>query len=183
MNGYLYIEDLFRTILKESTKIGGRFHVSYKYGAQEINSDQLGEVLTEIRDSNKYPLVMMAPPHSQVEYSNKLGEWERYRIILFFCNTTYYEGNAITNPNPKTKTSTKSISTTWDEMKTLAANFMRDLSTKQRITPNSTFRLPVDNKALIIPFSITGQDRVSGIRIHFDFDVFVGCDDSEFGRY
>lgn len=171
MTGYVFIKTLFTGILEQSTVIEGRFHISHRYGAQEINSDALGELITEVPDK-KYPLSLMPPPHSRGKYSDDRGkgEWERYRIILFFVNTTYSQ-----DINPDTKTSEHPVIKDWDEMKQCALAFKRKLEAVQRSTPGSVFRVP-DNQALCIPVSIVGNDRVSGIRLDFDLDMYIGCE-------
>ncbi len=182
MNGYTFIGNLFKSVLFNSPVIGGRFSVAYRYGAQEINSDILGEVLTELGESKVYPLCVMAPPHSTVEISGKAGEWERLRIIMFFVDTTFYSNGTVKVPNPKTKTSTQSVPQEWQNMKIAAVNFMRSLSLLQRSTVNSMFRIP-NNQVLIVPISSIGTDRVSGVRLAFDFDLFLGCDIVDFSDY
>ena len=182
MNGYTFIGNLFKSVLFDSPIIQGRFNIAYRYGAQEINSDILGEVLTDLGEAKVYPLCVMAPPHSTVEISGKAGEWERLRIIMFFVDTTFYTNRTVKSSNPKTKTSTQSVPQEWQNMKIAAVNFVRALSILQRSTINSLFRIP-NNQTLIVPISSIGTDRVSGVRLAFDFDLYIGCDIPDYTDY
>ncbi len=172
MISYIFIKDLFQTILSQSHAIQGRFHIAHRYGAQEINSDQLGEVLKEITTTQKYPLSVLVPPTSRGNFGRD-PMWERYRIIIFFMKSTYYgAGNAT---NPQTRTSIHSVEEDWHDMKRVANNFLKQLENVQRTTKNSVFRVPT-NTNIFYPVSILGQDRVSGIKLDFDLDIFQACE-------
>lgn len=181
MTSYQYIIDLFTAILGNSKAIQGRFHVAHRYGMQDINFDQLGEVITQTVPikTAKYPLAIMPSPHSRVTYRGRQDGWERFRIILFFCKTSYTDSqNKVQTPNVKTKTSLHTIPQDWHDMKRCANNFIRALMAVQDAQKASTFRLP-SNEVLHVPFSIIGADNVSGVKSDFDFDLFTGCDPIE----
>lgn len=169
MEAYRLIETLFQGILDQSIQIEGRFHISYKYGAQEINADILSELINETPEK-KYPLVLMTPPNARSEYDeSRDGEWERFRIILFFVNNSYKQ-----QIDENTKKSQYKIPYDWDDMKGLALDFKAQLNTVQKATLGKIFRIP-SNTALIIPVSATGSDRASGVKLDFDMDIYVGC--------
>ena len=177
MVSYPYIQDLFTAILKQSKTIQGRFHMSYRYGAQEINSDELGELVSVISEK-KYPLALMPPPTSRGEInSTKEGDWERYRIIIFFVKTSFYgEGNKV---NYNTNTSTHTILHDWHDMKRAAYAFKRKLEFIQRNSKGlSKHRVP-NNQCLCFPVSTNGNDRVSGVKFDFDLDLYIGCPPNE----
>lgn len=176
MISYPYIKDLFQGILAQSDGIQGRFHISYRYGAQEINSDELGELGNDIQ-VKKYPLSLMPPPHSRGTFTDNMkGEWERFRIIIFFVKTSFYGTG--TTPNPKTQTATHTVDEDWHDMKRCAISFYKMLQFVQRSTRGSKFRIP-DNMALCVPVSGVGTDRASGVRFDFDFDLYIGCSTDE----
>ncbi len=179
MIGYPFIQQLFGNVLKKSKGIQGRFHFCPKHGV-EINSDQLGEVLKEAGSpvqGRKYPLVLMMPPRSQGHFTNPEGNWEKYRGVLFFLNTTYYTGNNQVNaPNAATGTSMHTVPQDWHDMKRCGENFLRvlDKLQKDKDLVQSTFRLGSEEK-MFDPVSFVGTDRASGVRLDFTFSLFSGC--------
>lgn len=177
MTGYPYIHDLFTAILNESTAIKGRFYMGNRYGLQEINYDQLGELIDAIPQTNKYPLAMLAPPHSYARMSGRTTGWEEYRIIMYFMKQTWKD-----EINNRTKTSMHSVPDDWHDMKRCAVNFMKVLIEKQRTAFPSYFQLP-PNQVLYAPVSHIGIDRASGIRVDFDFKLFMGCTLEDYSEY
>ncbi|WPV66292.1 hypothetical protein [Chitinophaga sp. LS1] len=183
MTSYPFIEAFFKSVLEQSKGVQGRFHLCPRFGL-EINSDQLeGVINDDIKPvaGQKYPLAIMMPPRSQGCFDGKMGEWERYRAVMFFLNTTYYTGNnQIKAPNPNTRTSTHTITQDWHDMKRCAVNFLRvvDQLQRDRGLTNSIFRLPGGSQydKMIDPVSLIGTDRVSGVRLDFQFSLMVGCE-------
>jgi hypothetical protein len=182
MISYPFIESFFRTVLALSKGIQGRFHLCPKYGL-EINSDQLNEVIEDVvkpATGKKYPLVLMMPPRSQSKFTEKGGEWEKYRAVLFFLTTTYYNGSQIKNQNQATGTSMHTVPQDWHDMKRCAANFIKVVNRvqKEKELFQSTFRLGGDNnqERMIDPVSFIGVDRASGVRLEFTFSLFSGCE-------
>lgn len=183
MTSYPFIKSFFTNVLAKSKGIQGRFHLCPKYGV-EIGSDQLDEVLKdEVRAvvGRKYPLALMVPPRSQGKFTDGGGEWEKYRAVMFFLNTTYYTGNnQVKAPNAATGTSTHTVPQDWHDMKRCAINFLKVLDQVQRQKGliQSTFRLGGNNEQerMIDPVSFVGPDRASGIRLDFTFSLFTGCD-------
>ncbi len=180
MTDYPYIQDLFKGILTQSKAIKGRFYIGHRYGLQEINSDLLGEVLKQFSGADKYPLVLMAPPHSRGLVTIDGADWERYRIILFFMKTTYYGvGNQV---NPNTATSITTVLSDWHDMKRCAINFVRALCTVQRSNKQTLHRVP-GNQVLYVPLSAIGADNASGVKVDFDIDIWPGCTVEDYSEY
>ncbi|SFW16126.1 hypothetical protein [Chitinophaga sancti] len=181
MTSYPFIETFFKSVLEQSKGIQGRFHLCPRFGL-EINSDQLESVINDdIKpvSGRKYPMALMMPPRSQGSFTGVFGEWETYRAVMFFLNTTYYTGNnQVKAPNPNTRTSTHSITEDWHDMKRCAVNFLRVLDRIQRQKGLTTyvFRLSTTQQSMIDPVSSIGSDRVSGVRLDFQFSLMVGCD-------
>lgn len=182
MISYPYIQDLFTNILMKSRGIKGRFFLCPKMGT-EINSDELMQVIHDLvipaRLEKKYPLALMMPPQSFGKYTDTKGEWETYRIVMFFLTTTYYSGsNQTMNPNPSTKTSTHTIPQDWHDMKRCAVNFVNVLNRVIRSEGlfNTTIRLNQERDKMITPVSMVGVDRVSGVQLEFMASLFIGCE-------
>ena len=146
----------------------------------EINSDELGEVLENVVKpaiGKKYPLVLMMPPRSMGEFTNKYGEFEKYKIILFFLTTSYYDsGNTVRTMNTATRTSQHTIYQDWHDMKRCAVNFIRVLHQVMvdKKLANSVFRLE-QSKRFIDPVSSVGVDRASGVKLEFNVSLFLNC--------
>lgn len=182
MTSYPFIEDLFSSIMKKSRAIQGRFFMCPRYGV-EISSDQLEQVLTdEVKPitGSKYPLALMMPPRSVSEFLDN-QQWEHYRAVMFFLTTSYTTGTGqVKTPNKATRTSTHTIPQDWHDMKRAAIGFIRVLDIfhrKHRLHTN-LFRLGGSgkNEKILDPVSLTGLDRVSGIRLDFSFSLFTGCE-------
>lgn len=149
---------------------------------QEINTDELGELIQDavkpIRVEKKYPLALIMPPISSGSYTDKSGDWDDYRVTLFFLTPAHYSGtNQIINPNPNTNTSTHTVVQTWHDMKRVAINFIRTLSQVQRSLSlvSSSFRLDQGKDTVITPVSNIGQDKISGVRLDFGVSVYIDC--------
>lgn len=184
MTSYPFIESFFRNVLAMSKGIQGRFHLCPKFGV-EINSDQLNEVLEDTVKpvtGKKYPLVLMMPPRSQGRFTEMGGEWEKYRAVLFFLTTTYYDGNnQVKNQNKATGTSMHTVPQDWHDMKRCAINFIKvvDRVQKEKGLIKTTFRMggtPGDHERMMDPVSFVGADRLSGVRLDFSFSLFTGCE-------
>jgi hypothetical protein len=174
---YSFISDLFTTVLQQSSTIQGRFFVSGRNG-QEINSDILGQVLTDATTQvqvQKYPLAMMAAPVSRGTFE-KMDGWLPLRCTIFFLRTTYYDANGIAEVNPNTQTSMRPVLSDWSEMAAVAIDFVRVLNSLMRVGGIGTFfRLDRDAQNMT-PVSTVGIDRVSGVRLDFNVSLFLGCE-------
>ena len=164
---YQYIRDLFTAIFENSKNIAGRFYISHRYGAQEINSDSLGELVAEIVNK-KYPLALLTPPTSRLSYP--ATDWEIYKIVIFFMTTSFYGDGK--NLNYNTRTGTHTVIQDWQDMKRCAKGFIKQLQSLEKTTQGKIFRIP-PREIYINPVSIISQDRVSGIRLDFDFTLYT----------
>lgn len=181
MTSYPFIKDLFTNVLQKSKAIEGRFFICPKSG-NEINSDDLGQVLTDVTTqltTKKYPLVLMMPPRSKGVIHYNQAEFKRYFISLFWLKTTYYDSNnQISNLNPNTQTSMHTVPQDWHDMERCAQSFLRVIDKLQRNGSNgllNMFRLPVLEK-IFAPVSLIGVDRASGVRSDFAVDLLSGCE-------
>lgn len=181
MISHPFISELFKNVLSKSRGIDGRFFVCPSMGT-EINSDELGQVIEDSfkgsKLERKYPLSLMMPPVSYGFYTHKNGEWEKYRAILFFLNSTYNSGtNQVANINPSTKTSMHSIPQDWHDMKRCAVNFVTviDKVSRTKGLIKTHFRLDQEKERVITPVSMIGADKASGVRLDMWFSGLIGC--------
>lgn len=180
MTSYNYIQDFFRAVLLQSKQIQGRFYILPKNG-QELNAEELGQLFVNADGERKFPLAIMTPPRSSGVFMNS-DEWEKYRFVMFFLNTTYYTGgNEISDVDPYTNTSQHTVISDWEEMKVAAVDFIRVLRVVQKggndqslNMLNSIFRLPND-QVFIDPVSFTTTKRLSGVRLSFEASLYIGC--------
>lgn len=186
MINYQYIVDLFTGILQQSKAIEGRFYVGARYGLQETNYDNLGQVVDSIQLMNgalkKYPLAIMAPPNSTIDFGGHNADWETFRIVMFFMKKTFNNSdNTISVMDPKTLTSQHAIYQDWHDMKRCVINFVRALLSVQKNDHKIIY--PTQQHALCIPLSNIGTDRIAGIRFDFDFRLWVGCEKEDYEEY
>lgn len=181
MRSYPFIQNLFGGVLAKSKAIQGRFYICPRMG-QELNSDELEKLITDSvipeRVAKKAPLSLLMPPVSYGTYTDKNGEWDEYRFIMFFLNTSFYTAtNQTKNPNQNTRTSTHSIVEDWHDMKRVAVSFINVLDRVQRTLGliNKSFRLDTQRDRIITPVSLIGTDRYSGVRLDFAGSIFIGC--------
>lgn len=170
MINYQYIHDLFKAVLSQSKAIDGRFYIGWRYGLQDINYDNLGQMINEATNNKKkWPLAMMAPPHSLGD----INQWEEFRILLFFMNASMQS-----QYDPNTMMVTHSVLQDWHDMKRCALNFLNALwSVQDAFKDNNQqtrFVVP-KHKYLCVPISYIGADRIAGVRLDFDFKLYTGC--------
>lgn len=182
MISYPFIQELFTNILSKSKAIQGRLFLCPRMGS-EMNSDELGQVIQDLVIPEplikKYPLALMMPPFSEGDYTGVKNEWDRHRFTIFFLTTTYYSGgtNQIINPNPKTRTSTHTITQDWHDMKRAALGFIKVLYRVMKSNQLMTgkFRLEQETTKKISPISFIGVDRASGVSLDFMASIFNDC--------
>jgi hypothetical protein len=117
---------------------------------------------------------MMAPPTSQTQIGGgRQDGWDEYRLILFFVKQSLAD-----SVEPDTKTSQHRVVHDWHDMKRCAINFLKAL----RQIPPTKSRLP-PHKILIVPFSNVGNDRLAGVSVHFDYEVWLGCTPEDYDEY
>ena len=158
----------------------GRFHVSPRY-LQEINTDEFQEVIKDVVKpiaGREYPASIMLPPVSELMLKDGKGEWERYRIELFFLTTTFYTGGSqVKQPNHNTQTSTHSIQMDWHDMKRCAKDFILALQIVGDGKPLTEFPFRLlDEKKIFEPASMLGDKKLSGVRLTFKVDIWTGCE-------
>jgi hypothetical protein len=157
--------------------MGGRFHICPQLGA-EINTNNLEQVLKfsfgdEIK-KQKYPLVLMLPPSSTGDYLNPHFK-DEYEITLFFLATTFYTShNQVQSPNPNTNTSQHTILEYWHDMKRCAIQFLKALQSVAPV-PGGKFFIKEGFTPVIDPVSLIGNDRVSGVKLTFNFFITEDC--------
>lgn len=177
---YLYLNDLFSNILAKSKVIEGRFYICPK-GGNEINSDEFKQILEDTfngtNDIKKFPASFLLPPVSSGRFTGPIGEWELYRLTMFFLQPSFIDGNNQTkNRNPKTGTSRHSIPEDWHDMKRAAIGFIRMLDNviKLHDLHNSSFRLG-NNDRFLEPVSLVGNKVLSGIKLEFSAMLYINC--------
>lgn len=182
MISYPFQSELFKNILAKSNAIEGRFFVCPNMG-REINSDELGQVIKDLFDPSglgkKYPLCLQMPPVSYGFYTDRNGEWEKYRGTLFFLTSSYYDGNnQIKVPNPSTRTSMHMIPHDWHDMKRCSVNFITvlDRFTRLKGLVKDKFRVDQERERVTTPRSQIGTDKASGVQLDMSWSQFIGCE-------
>ena len=184
MTAYCYIEELFRNVLKHSTVMQGRLHVCPRWG-QEVNTDELQTIIKDVVkpvNGVEYPVALLMPPSSDGEVNDL---WRRYRIEMYFLATTYYTGtNQVKQANRKTFTSNHTIQQDWEDMHRCALDFTKKLDgLSLQLTPDQLhFRFIRNEKVEIDPVSLTGNDRLSGVRIAFKVDLVNDCEVEDYAE-
>lgn len=184
MIGYPFINDLFQSVLNKSAAIQGRFYISEGDNGRELNSDMLGQVLSDVlinQHSKKYPLALMMLPRVHSKFVDLKPDWQMMSITMFFLKTTFYDSSNQTSArNPNTNTSQHQVHQDWHDMARVAVNFLRALDKIQK--PHKTnvpnlmqyFKMPHMDKSYY-PVSSIGADRASGVRLDFMVETFVDC--------
>ncbi len=181
MLNYLFLQELFKNILAHSKTIRGRFITSPRYGG-EINTDNLEQIIQELATDKiikEYPLALLLPPKADIEYLRE-GSWENYQIILFFLTPTYYSSATKVHntkwPNKSTGTSRHSIIMDWYDMRRAALDFLRVLDSLSLVPTEQPLYRIVKGPVYIDPASLQGVDRVSGVRLQFNMQIWTGCE-------
>ena len=175
----LNLYKLFENIITKS-KVMKRFIVATAYG-NEINKNNVGEVLTDIlggiTDGIKYPLCIMFPPVEMLEDYDK--GWSRFKCRMFFITTEFNNRNGLQSANFNNNLSKHTIQMTWKDMRLCAVDFRRVFKEITEKNLNAGIR---DGQSfdVIDRYSDIGNDRVAGVGISFDVDVFLGCGISDY---
>lgn len=180
---FIYDRDqgLFKQILKLSTVMQGRYHVSPNYG-KDLDTNNLETFIKDPANGlvdvpDKYPLcVCMTPRSKEMKINGNL--LEQFIFNLYFVTPTYYTGdNQIKSWDKDTNTSAHHIWYDWQDMKTCASNFVRMLKSviaKNMITINAgdpmfplrTF-LNIDGDVIYNRLTKFNNDRLSGVSLSF----------------
>lgn len=174
----LFLYQLFLNILKKSTVIEGRFHVSKGYG-NDLNANNFDEVikdaLSTITTARKYPVAILFPPVEAIGDYNK--GWSSFKLKMFFVTTSFYDGfgdiKAINNFN---NTSDHPITYDWKDMRECAGNFrvIFDKLTRNR-SLLGIIRNGQKGNDIVERFSLSNNDRISGVSISFEVELFMPC--------
>lgn len=175
---FLYDRDkgLFKEILKQSTVMEGRYHVSPN-GGNDLNTSNLESYINDPASGlstakQKYPLCVCMTPKSRFVALNG-HRWEEFTFQLFFITMTYTNAdNSIKDMNVSTKTSKHHVWYDWKDMKEVAANFIEALAkviSMRTITINS---VPVPLKMLV---NIDKDNAVFHRHSKFNVDKISGA--------
>lgn len=176
MQGFVYIKDLFKSVLQCSEAIEGRFHISQRNG-WEMNTDQVGEIAGSV-SGNKYPLALMLPPFVRGNHIQSSTDWERYSVVVFFLKRTYNNSNgSVAAVNTNTFTSTHTVVEDWHDMHREAVGFIKALQkvVKDGMLMANRVRF-VNEPQTIRPLSQVGSDLVSGVMLEMKLELPPICD-------
>ena len=177
----LQLYQLMENVLKHSTVIEGRFHVAEGYG-NDLNANNLAEVISKDIKPKKYPISVVLPP---VDTPNYVTGWARFRIEQFFLCTTFHTGNGeIKSPSASTNTSKHPIRYDWKDMRECALSFRQQFNQviKQRGLLQKKVRPVSDSVDTIRRVSLMGNDRLSGVMIIWQVDVYFGCEVQDYAH-
>jgi len=174
----LFLYNLFEAIFQHSTVMEGRF-VVVKSGA-DINESNHAEIVRDaldgLQDARKYPVPVLLPPQEIVPSYDK--GWSTFRFVMYFLTTDGRTGlNELKSPDFDTLISNHPITYDWKDMRECAGNF--------RVAFNKVVRQPAiintvrdnnRNPDVYDRISWSGNDRLNGVRVSFDVDMFMPCD-------
>lgn len=165
-------DGIFHNIIKQSAIMNGRYALLER-GGTDLN---LNNILSGL-DAPKYqfPLTACVCPTSSLDGSIKPGLREDFYFMLFFLTTTKYTGdNKIKSPDPLTNTSMHKISYDWQDMKTVALNFMNALEKVQKKI-SSQF-IVNSGKRKITRITDVQNQSLSGVMISFESGLTTDCE-------
>lgn len=165
---------IFKNIIAQS-KTMRRFIVAPQYGV-ELNKNNVGEILNDIlggiNDWIKYPLCLMFPPVEMIEDYDR--GWSKFKCRMFFLDAEYKS-----NINQNNNLSQKTIQQNWNEMRGCAVDFRRYFKELTQANVGKEIR---DGQTydVIDRYSDIGNDRVAGVGISFEVDLFLGCEITDY---
>ena len=174
----LFIYNLFQEILNHSTVIEGRFAV-IKSGA-DTNESNHGELVRDalggLTTTRKYPAAVLLPPMEIVPSYNK--GWSTYRMVMYFLTLDGRTGaNELKTADYDALISDHPVTHDWKDMRECAGNFrvafnnvVRQPSVINQVRDNHT------NPDMYERISWAGNDKVNGVRVSFEVDLFMPCD-------
>lgn len=177
---------LFKEILKKSSVMEGRYHVSPNSG-QDLNTDNLSTFLNDpakglAGPSQKYPISVCVTPRSRFTRING-QRWEEFWFSLYFLTSSFTTGDhQIKDNNPDTNTSGHHVWYDWQDMKNCADEFLEvfKLQIKRIIVR--------DNKDVVLKSLIQfdsnntvfsrltkfNNDKLSGVNVNFTVFLYAG---------
>ena len=177
----LNLYDLFNQIISKSKTIK-RFIVAPGYG-NDLNKNNLGEILTDalggIKDGVKYPLCLMLPPVEVIESYDK--GWSKFKCRLYFLDVQNNDANGIANINVSNNLSQKTIKSIWNKMRVCGTDFRKVFLQVSEKNLTSGVR-DGQNIDVIDRVSNVANDKVAGIGISFDVEIFMGCEISDYSE-
>jgi hypothetical protein len=174
----LFLYQLFQNILAKSNVIAGRFVVAEGYG-NDLNANAYDnaiiDALGQLATPQKYPVAILLPPVEIV--SDRGTGWCRFKLRMFFLSTTYNDGaSAIAGIAANTNTSSESINHVWNKMRNCAGDFRTVFNTLVRMRGLINSIREADEAADVYErYSMMNNDRVSGVCLSFELDLFRGC--------
>lgn len=173
--------NLFEQITAKSKTIK-RFVVAPGYG-NELNKNNLGEILTDviggITDGVKFPLCIMFPPIEMIDDYEK--GYSRFKCRVFFLTdqNKIVTGNSTFNKKNNLSKITKIDN--WNDMRTSAVDFRKvfQLVTQRNLQAGIRDAQTFD---VIDRVSDVGNDKLAGVGLSFDVDVFMNCEVSDYSQ-
>lgn len=181
---FIYDRDkgLFKEILKQSTVLAGRYHVSPNYG-HDLNTSNLEQYIKDPASGlsdvkQKYPCCVCIAPKSSFITING-ARWERFYFPLFFLCKSFVTGTGqIKTPDRDTNTSAHHVWQDWKDMKEVAANFLELLKTviktKATVATEVVAAVPLKSilnvdfeNATVRRLARFNNDQVTGVEVTF----------------
>lgn len=178
MYNELNLYALFEALIKQDPVLQGRFFIAEGYG-NDLNANNFDNVIKDalgsIADAKKYPVAILLPPTELITKGYEWG-WSQFRLKMFFLTTTYYQdGSDIKFQNTGNNTSEHPIKWDWKDMREVAGNFRINFNDFTRKNTINAIRERQNVTDYYERVSNMGNDRVSGVSLQFDVNVFVGC--------
>lgn len=157
---------LFRQVLRHSSVIEGRYHVSPNFG-HDLNTGNLQEYLKGLPAGQKYPMAVLLPPRSK-PFRVSDHPWEEFYFTLFFLTTAVTDGQG--------QARVPHIPADWARMKACALSFLSVLREVCR-RPDLRGAVSVDERTEIVRVSRLLNDRLNGVGLSFVVQLDVrGCE-------
>jgi len=168
---------LFKELIKQDPVLQGRFFVAEGYG-NDLNANNFENVIKDalgsITDVKKYPVAILLPPTEMISKGYDWG-WSQFRLKMYFLTTTYYQdGSDIKFQNTGNNTSESPIKLDWRDMRDVAGLFRINFNDFTRKYTQQAIR---ENQKVFDHYervSNMGNDRLSGVSVQFDVDLFIG---------
>lgn len=176
----LDLYQLIQHILQYSATIEGRCIVAEGYG-NDLNTGNLAELLQDslgsITTIQKYPLAVILPPIETVRTYEE--GWSIFKLNLYFLTTTFYDNKSSLDSshiNAVNNSSNYSICNNWKDMRAVAGDFRRMFN--HYIRKNNlldTIREIQHSTDVYGRVSLKNNDRLSGVSVQFDVEIFMPC--------
>lgn len=178
---FTHIETLFTAILAQSIAVQGRFKLLARSGA-ELNQDEVQDLIHEFTNQKAaFPVAAMMPPRLIGEVGSE-NEYKEVAITMFFLDTTHYNSSGqVKNPVAQTGKSADDAVDEWDRMGKVALDFIRVLKDVTKPVNNTASKFRVRQQRYYIdPVSYVSSNRLSGVRLQFTGEIYVGCEITDY---